>query len=150
MSYIHFLLKNIFYDKMDLRLFYFHVTSLIRWIIGSLINIHQTKTEKCFTWYYLFLKLVTVFILLPLLNKMGSEKDTFFQCTCYFNISYSFLWILLHKGSYTLSWIYYNLYQICYILIRHNLACSGTLYMKVDLFKITKYFTHLFVYHRYM
>ena len=51
---------------------------------------------------------------------------------------------ILHKSSYTISWIYYNLHQIYNIspfLIRHNLAYSDTLYMKIDLFKITKCFS---------
>ena len=56
----------------------------------------------------------------------------------------------MHKSSYTISWIHYNLYQIYNIslfLIRHNLADSGTLYMKIDLFKITKYFAHYICLH---
>ena len=40
MSYIHFLSKNTFYDKMNLRLFYFDVTIL--WFS----SVHYQKLEK--------------------------------------------------------------------------------------------------------
>ena len=82
-----------------------------------------------------------IFILLAHLKK----RTKFFVVHVISTLVIYFFESLLHKSSYTISWIYHNLYQIYNIslfLIRHNLADSGTLYMMIDLFKITKYFAH--------
>ena len=46
MGVLHsFFIKNIFYDKMDLRLFYFHVT-----IFRHLSHSHTVQNQAIFSW----------------------------------------------------------------------------------------------------
>ena len=125
------------------------MTSLIRWIIGSSINIHHDKTERCFTWHFLFFQLITLIIFMGwflyyyhFLRKGVKKRIKFFVVHVISTLTICFCKSLLHKSSYTLSWIYYNLYQVYYIFIRHNLACPGTMDMEIDLFKTTKCFAH--------
>ena len=95
---------------------------MIRWIIGSLINIHQYKTEGCFIWHFLFFQLTTLVIFMgwffyyePLLRKRVKKRIKFFDVHVILTLIIYFLKLflfLLRKSSHTVSWTYYNLYHI--------------------------------------
>ena len=103
---------------------------MIKWIIGSLIDTREYKTERCFTWQFLFFQLMALIILMGwflynqhFLRKGVKKSIKFFDVHAISTLIIYFLKSLLHKSSYTISWIYYNLYHIYNVspfLIRHN------------------------------